>query len=212
MRATSIAYLDSSACLKHLFSSLAATVLQKMVATLENVRNVSKTVTVVTSTKVYNQLNKCLLHRILPEHKLVLDVIPEKATFFEACGAIQAQLQINNYMVWRPISPFVSCQAIEHCVHNVLAKKGNIAIPVREFDGFSSFPSGAVRLTASGYWTQHFMAFNNNFDFSEDAFCKQLTNKDTRIPVSLLETLDITRDKELLIAEALVDNLIGLEI
>jgi len=209
MRATSIAYIDSTACLKHLFSSVAATVLEKTIATLANVRNVSSVVTVVTSSKLYDQLNKCLLQRIIPEHKLVLDVVPEKATFFEACGAIHAHLQLTNYMIWRPVTPFVSCNVIENCVHNVLAKKGNVAIPVREFEGFSSFPSGAVRLTSSGYWTQSFMAFNDGFDFSEDSFCKQLTNKDTRIIVSMLETLDVTKEKELPIIEALADNLIG---
>jgi len=212
MRATSIAYLDSHAALKHLFSSVSNTVLEKMVATLANVRNVSTTVVLVTATKLYNELNKCLLKRILPDHKLMLDVVPDKANFFEACGAIQAQLQIPNYMVWRPVSPFVSCQAVEHCVHNVLSKKGNIAIPVREFAGFSSFPSGAVRLTSSGQWPQNFIAFNDAFDFSEDAFCKQLTNKDTRIAVNLIETLDVTRAKEMTIIEALADNLIGFDI
>ena len=212
MRATSVVYIDSHTSLKNLFTSITATAFEKMVSTLQNVRNVTSTVTVITATKLYNELNKCLLKRILPDHKLILDVVPDKANFFEACGAIQAKMQVSNYMVWRPVSPFVSCQAIEHCVHNVLTKKGNVAIPVREFSGFSSFPSGAVRLTASGQWTQNFIAFNDDFDFSEDAFCKQLTNKDTRISVNLIETLDVTREKELTIIEALADNLIGLEI
>ena len=209
MRATSIAYIDSTDCLKHLFSSVAATVLEKTVATLAHVRNVSSAVTVVTSTKLYDQLNKCLLQRVLPDHNVVLDIVPEKATFFEACGAIHANLQLANYAVWRPVTPFISCNIIENCVHNVLSKKGDIAIPVREFSGFSSFPSGAVRLTASGYWTQNLMVFNDAFDFSEEAFCKQLTNKDTRITINLLETLDVTKEKELPIIEALADNLIG---
>ena len=157
MRATSIAYLDSLACQKHLFSSLAATVLEKTVNTLKHVRNVTNSVTVVTSSALYASLNKHLLNKALPQHKVILDVVPANATFFEACGAIKAHLSHANYFVWRPISPFITPNVVEHCVHNVLANKGQLSLPVREFDGFSDFQSGAVRLTQSGHWTKQFI-------------------------------------------------------
>jgi hypothetical protein len=212
MRATSIAYLDSLACQKHLFSSLAATVLEKTVNTLKHVRNVTDSVTVVTSSALYASLNKHLLNKTLPRHKVVLDVVPANATFFEACGAIKAHLSHANYFVWRPISPFITPNVVEHCVHNVLANKGQLSLPVREFNGFSDFQSGSVRLTQSGHWTKQFIAFNSKFDFSEDEFCFQLMNKQLRVFTNVLETLDVTCPKELTIIRAMADNLIGADL
>ena len=212
MRATSIAYLDSLACQKHLFSSLAATVLEKTVNTLKQVRNVTDVVTIVTSSALYSSLNKRLLDKALPRHKVVLDVVPPNATFIEACGAIKASLPNANYFVWRPISPFITHNSVEHCIHNVLSRKGLVSLPVREFEGFSDFQSGSVRLTFSGHWTRQFIAFNDAFDFSEDEFCTQLMNKQIRIPTSLLEVLDVTKPKELSIIRAMADNLVGADL
>ena len=93
-----------------------------------------------------------------------------------------------------------------------MARNGKVSLLVREFDGYSDFHSGAVRLTRSGYWLENVLAFDSSFDFSENTFCTQLMDKRMRVPVQLIETLNVTNKTELDLIQSIADNSIGVDL
>jgi hypothetical protein len=212
MRATSVLYLDSLDYQRDLFPSVASTALARMASAFAHVRNISNNVAIVTSSAIHDKLNKRLIEKIFPQHQFLIDIIPANMSFYEACGAINVATNYEKYFVWKPVTPFLTANSIEHCIHNIVARNGKVSLLVREFDGYSDFHSGAVRLTRSGYWLENVLAFDSSFDFSENTFCTQLMDKRMRVPVQLIETLNVTNKTELDLIQSIADNSIGVDL